>query len=142
MKKIALFAACCSFALAAWGQPVFQPTGKSLADLHEIRTDETVVTAEADINKDGIKDIVIALDGYYSGSNFAFYFGDKDGGYKLFREYETSLYGSKTGITVTVSRTSASIAVAVVEAIDYKFHRKTLGKRCFVKRMPQTSFGQ
>ena len=101
MKKISLFAACCSFALAAWGQPVFQPTGKSLADLHETRTDETVVTAGADINKDGIKDLVIALDGYYSGSNFAFYFGDGNGGYKLFREYETDLYGNKTGITVT-----------------------------------------
>lgn len=101
MKKISLIAACCSFALAAWGQPVFQPTGKSVADLHETRTDETVVTAGADINKDGVKDLVIALDGYYSGSNFAFYFGDGNGGYKLFREYETEMYGSKCGITVT-----------------------------------------
>ena len=101
MKKFVLFAACCSFALAAWGQPVFQPTGKSLADLHETRTDETVVTAEADINKDGVKDLVIALDGYYSGSDFAFYFGDGNGGYKLFREYDTRMYGDKTGITVT-----------------------------------------
>ena len=100
-KKIALIAAFCSFALTAWGQPVFEPTGKSVASLHEVRTDETVITAEADINKDGVKDLVIALDGYYSGSNFAFYFGDGNGGYRLFREYETDLYGDKTGITVT-----------------------------------------
>lgn len=101
MRRILLFAALCSLALTAWGQPVFQQTGKSAADLHESRTDETVITAEADINKDGVKDLVIALDGYYSGDNFAFYFGDKNGGYKLFRAYETYLYGDKTGITVT-----------------------------------------
>ena len=101
MKKILLTAALCSLALTAWSQPVFQPTGKSVADLHETRTDEKVVTAEADINKDGIKDLVIALDGYYSDSNFAFYFGDRNGNYNLFRDYETEMYGNKTGITVT-----------------------------------------
>ena len=100
MKKILLSLALCALPLAAWSQPVFQPSGKSVADIHETRTDETVVTAEADINKDGIKDLVIALDGYYSGSNFAFYFGDKNGVYQLFREYETDLYGDKVGITV------------------------------------------
>ena len=99
-KKILLSLALCALPLAAWSQPVFQPSGKSVADIHETRTDETVVTAEADINKDGIKDLVIALDGYYSGSNFAFYFGDKNGVYQLFREYETDLYGDKVGITV------------------------------------------
>ena len=87
--------------LTAWSQPVFRQTGRSVADLHETRTDEKLVTAAADINKDGIKDLVIALDGYYSDSNFAFYFGDKDGNYNLFREYETEMYGNKTGITVT-----------------------------------------
>ena len=101
MKKNLLTAALCSLALTAWSQPVFQPTGKSVADLHETRTDEKVVTAEADINKDGIKDLVIALDGYYSDSNFAFYFGDRNGNYNLFRDYETEMYGNKTGITVT-----------------------------------------
>ena len=101
MKRIILIAALCALSLTAWGQPVFQPSGKSVADLHETRSDETVITAEADINKDGLKDLVIALDGYYSDSNFAFYFGDKNGNYKLFREYETSMYGNKTGITVT-----------------------------------------
>ena len=97
--SLLLITALCT--LTAWGQPVFQKTGKSVADLHELRTDEKVITAEADINKDGIKDLVIALDSYYSGSNFAFYFGDKDGSYNLFREYETEMYGDKTGITVT-----------------------------------------
>ena len=101
MKKILLTAALCAMTLAAWGQPAFQKTGKSVADLHETRSDETVIKAEADINKDGIKDLVIALDGYYSGNNFAFYFGDKNGNYNLFREYETEMYGDKTGITVT-----------------------------------------
>ena len=100
MKRILFTAVLCSVALTAWSQPVFQPVGKSAASLHELRTDETVVTAEGDINKDGVKDLVIALCGYYSGSNFAFYFGDKDGNYTLFREYETSLYGDQTGITV------------------------------------------
>ena len=101
MKRILLITALCALTLAAWGQPDFQKTGKSVADLHEIRTDETVVSAMADINKDGIKDLVIALDGYYSGNNFAFYFGDRNGNYNLFREYETARYGNKTGITVT-----------------------------------------
>ena len=101
MKKLFLLAALCAIAPAAWGQPVFEPTGKTLADLHEVRSDETVISAQGDFNKDGVQDLVIALDGYYSGDNFAFYFGQKDGGYQLFRSYDTSRYGQKTGITVT-----------------------------------------
>ena len=99
--KAFILTALCALPLAAWGQPVFQREGKTLAELHAVNTDETVISAEADINKDGVKDLVIALDGYYSGSNFAFYFGDKQGNYTLFREYETHPYGQKTGITVT-----------------------------------------
>ena len=34
MKKLFLLAALCAIAPAAWGQPVFEPTGKTLADLH------------------------------------------------------------------------------------------------------------
>ena len=101
MKKFIFTAALCALTLAAWGQDVFRQTGKSVADLHETRTDETVVTAEADINKDGVKDLVIALDGYYSGSNVAFYFGDKQGNYNLFRDYDVSFYGNKIGLSVT-----------------------------------------
>ena len=96
-----LSAALCALTLAAWGQDVFQQTGKSIADLHETRTDETVVTVEGDINKDGVKDLVIALDGYYSGSNLAFYFGDRQGNYNLFRDYDVSFYGNKIGLSVT-----------------------------------------
>lgn len=33
-------------------------------------------------------------------------------------------------------------AAAAVEAVHYKFYRKTLGKWCFMKRTPQTSFGR
>ncbi len=83
--KAFILTALCALPLAAWGQPVFQREGKTLAELHTPNTDETVISAEADINKDGVKDLVIALDGYYSGSNFAFYFGDKQGNYTLFR---------------------------------------------------------
>ena len=101
MKKFMLSAALCALTLAASGQDVFQQTGKSVAGLHETRTDETVVTVEADINKDGVKDLVIALGGYYPGSNFAFYFGDRQGSYNLFREYEVSFYGDKIGLSVT-----------------------------------------
>ncbi len=87
--------------LAAWGQPAFRQEGKTLAELHAPEEDETVVSAEADINKDGIKDLVVALPGSYSGSNFAFYFGDSRGNYTLFRAYDIRMYGQKTGITVT-----------------------------------------
>lgn len=101
MRKFMLSAALCALTLAASGQDVFRKTGKSVAGLHGTRTDETVVTVEADINKDGVKDLVIALDGYYSDSNFAFYFGDRQGNYNLFREYEVSMYGDKIGLSVT-----------------------------------------
>ena len=101
MKKFMLSAALCALTLAASGQDVCQQTGKSVAGLHETRSDETVVSVEADFNKDGVKDLVIALGGYYPGSNVAFYFGDRQGNYNLFRDYDVSFYGDKIGLSVT-----------------------------------------
>ena len=51
--KAFILTALCALPLAAWGQPVFQREGKTLAELHTPNTDETVISAEADINKDG-----------------------------------------------------------------------------------------
>ena len=100
MRKILLTAAFCSFALAAWSQPVFQQRGKSVEELHEARPGEIVVTAQGDINKDGFKDLVIAFTGTYHDSDFAFYFGDKEGNFNLFRDYTVDMYGYETGITI------------------------------------------
>ena len=48
--KAFILTALCALPLAAWGQPVFQREGKTLAELHTVNTDETVISAEADIN--------------------------------------------------------------------------------------------
>ena len=90
MKKIILAALLGTLSLAAWGQ-------HKLLD----RSDKTLVTAEGDINKDGIPDLVVAAPKALEGSTFAFFFGDGQGGYNLFRDYELSLYGRETGISIT-----------------------------------------
>lgn len=101
MKRFLLIASLCLLPLAGWSQPVFQPTGRSVTALHEVRPDESVAWAQADVNKDGVYDIVIALNSYYSGSNVAFYFGDNKGNYNLFREYETDMFGSNIDVSIT-----------------------------------------
>ena len=101
MKRFLLIASLCFLPLAGWSQPVFQPAGRSVTALHEVRPDESVAWAQADLNKDGVYDIAIALNSYYSGSNFAFYFGDNKGNYNLFREYETDMFGSNIDVSIT-----------------------------------------
>ena len=91
MRKILLTAALCACSLAAWSQPMFENKGKSLADVCNAPEDKTVVSVEGDINKDGIKDLVIAIPGVYDNHNFAFYLGQKDGTLTCFRSYPMPL---------------------------------------------------
>ena len=99
MKRsiLTLLALCTAF--AAWGQPVFRESGKSVSELCTVENLD-LVTAEADINKDGIRDLVIAIPDLYNDLNFAFYFGQADGSYKQFRDYGISVPDG-LGITVT-----------------------------------------
>ena len=78
-------------ALTAWSQPMFEYTGRSLADVCNAPEDAPVVSVEGDINKDGIKDLVIAVSGVYDNHDFAFYLGQKDGTLQCFRSYVLSL---------------------------------------------------
>lgn len=62
----------------------FKTSGKTLTEL----CSETItVKVEGDINKDGVKDLVISTE--YQGC--AFYFGKADGSYSLFHDYDLSL---------------------------------------------------
>ena len=97
-RSILSLLALCS-ALTAWSQPNFLETGKSLEDVCTVK-DKALVTAGADINKDGIGDLVIAIPAIYDDFNFAFYFGQAGGGYKAFRSYALHLPG-ELGVTVT-----------------------------------------
>ena len=99
MKRsiLSLLALCA--ALSAWGQPNFLKSGKTLADVCTVK-DKELVTAEADINKDGVSDLVIAIPAEYDNFNFAFYFGEAGGGYEEFRSYALHLPGN-LGVTVT-----------------------------------------
>lgn len=63
----------------------FKAAGSSVPELYNPGEDQSVVSAEGDMNKDGVKDLVLFVTGYASGDNFAFYFGNKQGGYTLFR---------------------------------------------------------
>jgi hypothetical protein len=99
MKKLALTLLLGGIAIAAWSQPNFMRNGKTTADLFTVK-DKSPVTVEGDINKDGINDIVFAVPDLYEGQNVAFYFGQKDGGYKLFRDYEVYL-PEKTDLSIT-----------------------------------------
>ena len=76
----------------------FKASGSSAADLFAL-TDETIVTATGDFDKDGIQDLVIAAPEVYPSENFAFYFGLQGGGYQLFRDYQVRL-PDDVGITV------------------------------------------
>ncbi|MBQ9661355.1 MAG: FG-GAP repeat protein [Bacteroidales bacterium] len=78
----------------------FNPSGTTAADLLNKPASEEAVTAEGDINKDGIQDLVIAARGQNGGDNVAFYLGDGQGGYRIFRSYDIFFSGEKTGITI------------------------------------------
>ena len=99
MKKSILSFVALSVALTAWSQPNFLESGRSLSDVCTV-TDKPLVTAEADINKDGVADLVIAIPAEDDNLNFAFYFGQAGGGYKLFRSYALML-PTDPGITVS-----------------------------------------
>ena len=99
MKKLALTLLLGGIAIAAWSQPNFLRSGRSAAELFTAK-DTTPVKAEGDINKDGINDIVFAAPDIYDNLNVAFYFGEKDGGYKLFRDYVVYL-PEKTDLSIT-----------------------------------------
>ena len=100
MKKFLLSIALLCAALSGLQAQDFKPSGASAADVAAFE-DKEIVTAEADINKDGIKDLVIAVPDNYSGNTLAFYFGQANGGYKLFRDYDVNLSPGNTGVTVT-----------------------------------------
>jgi len=94
--------ALCALSLAAWGQPVFENSGKSLSDVCHAPEGKTPVSVQGDINKDGIKDLVIAIPEVYDGDTFAFYLGQKDGSLSRFRSYEVLLpYGDNTHLSIT-----------------------------------------
>jgi hypothetical protein len=102
MRTLFLTTALCLLPLAAWAQPMFEYTGKSFADVCNAPEDKAVVSVEGDINKDGLKDLVIAISEVYDDDNFAFYLGQEDGTLTRFRSYAVSLpYGDKTGLSIT-----------------------------------------
>lgn len=107
MKNICLAIACVLFLLPQAGvfAQDFKTEGSSALDLYDPGEDQSVVSAEGDMNKDGVKDLVLFVTGYASGDNFAFYFGNKQGGYTLFRSYPVGMYRD-----VKLSVTDAGVA--------------------------------
>ena len=104
MKKILLsLVLCCSalmLPLSGLHAQNFKSSGKSISELFPEQSGK-VVTVEGDINKDGIKDLIVAFTEYWvSGDNFAFYFGNRQGGYSLFRAYDIQIFNN-TEITIT-----------------------------------------
>ena len=98
MRNTFLFLFLCCFA----GSLSAQSFNRSIATADKAFVGEgTPVIAEGDINKDGIKDLVVAVPEVYQGKNFAFYFGQKQGGYALFRDYLTDVVGHEIKISVT-----------------------------------------
>lgn len=88
---------CCCVATSLQAQNFKQTAASARA---AFTGEGTPVVAEGDINKDGVKDLVVAVPGYVDGCNFAFYFGNGKGGYTLFRDYETDVDGDKIDISV------------------------------------------
>ena len=83
ISTIASFLIC---GITAVDAQIFKPSGKTIADL----CSNTILnTAEGDLNKDGVKDVIINTE--YKGC--AFYFGKADGSYTLFRDYDLSMPG-------------------------------------------------
>ncbi len=98
MRRTFLSLLLCCFA----GSLSAQSFNRSIATADKAFVGEgTPVIAEGDINKDGIKDLVVAVPEVFHGKNFAFYFGQKEGGYTLFRDYLTDVYGSEVKLSVT-----------------------------------------
>ncbi|MBQ3657868.1 MAG: hypothetical protein II956_13685 [Bacteroidales bacterium] len=75
---------CFSCGISTAESQIFKPSGKTAA---ELCTEKITLSAEGDFNKDGVKDLVISTE--FNGS--AFYFGNSDGSYKLFRDYDLSM---------------------------------------------------
>ena len=75
-------------ALATAANAQFEDKGKTINDLcgHKI-----FATVEGDLNKDGVNDVFIAaydIEGNHDGpSYYAFYFGEKNGGYTLIKHH-------------------------------------------------------
>ena len=80
MRKLLLFVACCLTMMA--------------------HAQESPVTVEGDLNKDGIMDKVVASLIDEESNKLAIYFGDGKGGYTLFRECENLLSYDKLEITI------------------------------------------
>ena len=98
MKRLIFALVLAGLTAGTLSAQTFNPAGSGVTDLVN-PGDEAVVTASGDFNKDGIQDLVIAVPGILMGENFAFYFGQKEGGYRLFRDYEVRI-PAQTGITV------------------------------------------
>ena len=107
MKNILISVLCALLLLPQTGVLAqdFKATGASALDLYDPGEEQSVVSAEGDMNKDGVKDLVLFVTGFASGDNFAFYFGDGHGGYKLFRSYPVGLREN-----VKLSVTDAGVA--------------------------------
>ena len=99
MKKTILTLALCCLAAGSLYAQVFNPTATSAGAV--CSEDRTVVSAEGDINKDGVKDLVAVAKGNYSWVGFAFYFGEKQGGYTLFRDYDAELVADDIKLSIT-----------------------------------------
>lgn len=93
MKKLFTIALL-SFAVSANAQ-TFNDKGNSINDLCTYENYESI---EADVNHDGIEDVFIAVKGE---GTFAFYFGQKEGGYQLFNHpYYNIFLRDETKITI------------------------------------------
>ncbi len=62
----------------------FKTSGKTIT---ELCSEPVSASIEGDINKDGVKDLIISTE----NQGCAFYFGKVDGGYTLFRDYDISM---------------------------------------------------
>ena len=71
----------------------------SLLSCNALQAQDPKITAEGDLNKDGVADKVVYIPKLFGEDNFAIYFGDGHGDYSLFRSYDLGLY-SDTQISI------------------------------------------